>query len=164
MTHLRSVVVPLRVLLVVVFAALVFAQARGVPAVLPDLADPTLEREVMRGTMLAVAVLALACVEAVLVCTWKLLTLVTDDRIFSDRAMPWVNGIVRAVVAGWLMLLATFVCSYYFIVDEVSDDPVLPALLMLSLLVGAVIGLLVVVMRALLRQATALRSDMEAVI
>jgi Protein of unknown function (DUF2975) len=164
MTHLRSVVVPLRVLLVVVFAALVFAQVRGVPAVLPDLADPTLEREVMRATMLVVAVLALACVEVVLVCTWKLLTLVTDDRIFSDGAMPWVNGIVRAVVTGWLMLLATFVCSYYFIVDEVSDDPVLPALLLLLLLVGAVMGLLVVVLRALLRQATALRADMEAVI
>jgi hypothetical protein len=164
MTHLRSVVVPLRVLLVVVFAALALAQVRGVPAVLPDLADPTLEREVMRAAMLVVGVLALACVQVVLVCTWKLLTLVTDDRIFSDRALPWVNGIVRAVVTGWLMLLATFVCSYYFIVDEVSDDPVLPALLLLSLLVGAVIGLLVVVLRALLRQATALRSDMEAVI
>jgi hypothetical protein len=164
MTHLRSVVVPLRVLLVVVFSALVLAQVSGVPAVLPDLADPTLEREVMRAAMLVVAVLALGCVQVVLVCTWKLLTLVTDDRIFSDGAMPWVNGIVRAVVAGWVMLLATFVCSYYFIVDEVSDDPVLPALLLLSLLVGAVIGLLVVVLRALLRQATALRTDMEAVI
>jgi membrane protease YdiL (CAAX protease family) len=164
MTHLRSVVVPLRVLLVVVFSALVLAQVRGVPEVLPDLADPTLEREVMRAAMLVVAVLALGCVQVVLVCTWKLLTLVTDDRIFSDGAMPWVNGIVRAVVAGWVMLLATFVCSYYFIVDEVSDDPVLPALLLLSLLVGAVIGLLVVVLRALLRQATALRTDMEAVI
>jgi hypothetical protein len=164
MTHLRSVVVPLRVLLVVVFAALALAQVRGVPAVLPDLADPTLEREVMRAAMLVVGVLALACVQVVLVCTWKLLTLVTDDRIFSDRALPWVNGIVRAVVTGWLMLLATFVCSYYFIVDEVSDDPVLPALLLLSLLVGAVIGLLVVVLRALLRQATVLRTDMEAVI
>ena len=32
------------------------------------------------------------------------------------------------------------------------------------LLVGAVVGLLMVVMRALLRQATTLRADMEAVI
>ena len=34
----------------------------------------------------------------------------------------------------------------------------------LLLLVGAVVGLLMVVMRALLRQATTLRTDMEAVI
>ena len=36
-----------------------------------------------------------------------------------------------AIVVGWTMLLAAFVCSYYFIIDEVSDDPVLPALLLL---------------------------------
>jgi hypothetical protein len=104
------------------------------------------------------------CVQAVIVCTWKLLTLVTQDRIFSASALPWVNGIVWAIVAGWTMLLGTLVCAYYFIIDEVSDDPVLPALLLLLLLVGAVLGLLMVIMRALLRQATTLRADMEAVI
>ena len=164
MTHLRHVVLPLRVLLVIAFAALLAAQVWAVPAVLPELTDPTLERSSMRWVMLAVAVLGLACVQVVVVCTWKLLTLVTTDRIFSPGALPWVNAIVWAITAGWLMLLATFVCAYYFIVDEVSDDPALPALLLLLLLVGAVLGLLVVVMRALLRQATNLRADMEAVI
>ena len=164
MTHLRHVVLPLRILLVIAVGALLAAQVWGVPAVLPDIADPSLERSVMRGVMFVVAVAGLACVQAVVVCTWKLLTLVTDDRIFSDSALRWVNGIVRAVVAGWLMLLATFVCSYYFVVDEVSDDAALPVLLLLLLLVGAVLGLLMVVMRALLRRATALRTDLEAVI
>jgi Protein of unknown function (DUF2975) len=164
MTHLRRVVLPLRVLLVLVLAALLAAQIWAVPAVLPDIADPSLERSFMRGTMLVVAVLGLACVQAVVVCTWKLLTLVTDDRIFSDGALRWVDAIVWSVAVGWLMLAATFVCSYYFIVDEVSDDAVLPALLLLLLLVGAVLGLLLVVMRALLRQATILRTDLEAVI
>ena len=164
MTHLRRVVLPLRVLLAIVFAGLLAAQVWAVPALLPDLADPTLERQFMRWTMLAAAVVGLACVQVVLVCTWALLTLVTDDRIFSAGALPWVNAIVRAIVAGWLALFGTFVCAYYFIVDEVSDDAVLPALLLLLLLVGAVLGLLMVVMRALLRQATTLRADMEAVI
>ena len=164
MTHLRRVVLPLRILLAIVFVALVAAEIWAVPGLLPDLADPTLERTFMRWTMGAVAVLGLLCVQVVIVCTWKLLTLVTTDRIFSDGALPWVNGIVRATVVGWTALLATFVCAYYFIVDDVSDDPVLPALLLLLLLVGAVLGLLMVVMRALLRQATTLQADMEAVI
>ena len=164
MTPMRRVVLPLRILLVIVFSALVAAQIWAVPAVLPDLAEPTLERTLMRWAMGAVAVLGLACMQAVLVCTWKLLTMVTNDRIFSASSLPWVNGIVWAIAVGWLMLFGTFVCSYYFIVDEVSDDPVLPALLLLLLLVGAVLGLLMVVMRALLRQATTLRADMEAVI
>ncbi len=164
MTHLRRVVLPLRILLVLVFASLVVAQVWGVPGLLPDVAEPTLERSVMKGVMAAVSVLALACVQVVIVCTWRLLSLVTDDRIFSASSLPWVNAIVRAIVVGWGMLLAAFVCAYYFIIDEVSDDPVLPALLLLLLLVGAVLGLLMVVMRALLRQATTLRADMEAVI
>ncbi|WP_097182578.1 DUF2975 domain-containing protein [Blastococcus haudaquaticus] len=164
MTHLRLVVLPLRVLLVIVFAGLLAAQIWAVPALLPELADPSLEQSFMRWTMLAVAILGLACVQVVIVCTWKLLSLVTADRIFSADALPWVNAIVRAIVVGWVMLFGTLVCAYYFIVDEVSDDPVLPALLLLLLLVGAVLGLLMVVMRALLRQATTLRADMEAVI
>jgi Protein of unknown function (DUF2975) len=164
MPHMHRVVLPLRILLAIVFVALLAAQIWAVPAVLPDLTEPTLERQVMRSTMLLVAVLGLACIQAVVVCTWKLLTMVTTDRIFSASSLPWVNAIVWAIAVGWLMLLGTFVCAYYFIIDEVSDDPVLPALLLLLLLVGAVLGLLMVVMRALLRQATTLRADMEAVI
>jgi hypothetical protein len=164
MTHLRRIVLPLRVLLVIVFAGLLAAQVWAVPAVLPDMTRPSLEQTFMRWTMGTVAVLGLVCVQVVLVCTWVLLTKVTQDRIFSTDALRWVDAIVWASVVGWAMLLAAVVCSYYFIVDEVSDDPVLLALLLLSLLVGAVAGLLVVVMRALLRQATTLRADMEAVI
>ncbi len=164
MTHLRRVVAPLRILLVIVFAALVVAQVWGVSGVLPDIADPSLEQSFMRATMLVAAVLALACVQVVIVSTWRLLTLVTEDRIFNAGALPWVNALVWAVAAGWAMLLVTFVCSYYFIIDEVSDEAALPALLLLLLLVGAVLGLLMVVMRALLRQATALRTDLESVI
>jgi hypothetical protein len=164
MTHLRHVVLPLRILLVLSLVALLAAQIWAAPALLPELAEVTLERSVVRWVMLAAAVLGLACVQVVVVCTWRLLTMVTDDRIFSAEALPWVNAIVWAVAAGWAMLLTTTVCTYYFIVDEVSDDPVPLALLLLLLLVGAVVGLLMVVMRALLRQATTLRADMEAVI
>jgi len=164
MPQIRRVVVPLRVLLAIVFVALLAAQIRAVPGVLPDLTAPSLEQSFTRWTMLTVCVLGLACVQVVLVCTWKLLTMVTRDRIFSASALPWVDAIVGATAVGWAMLLGAFVCAYYFIIDEVSDDPVLPALLLVLLLVGAVLGLLMVVMRALLRQATTLRTDMEAVI
>ncbi|SEP27049.1 DUF2975 domain-containing protein [Trujillonella endophytica] len=161
---MNRVVLPLRILLVLVLLALLAAQIWALPEMVPDLADPTLERRFMRAAMLTISVLGLVCVQAVVVCTWKLLTLVTDDRIFSADALPWVDAIVWAIGAGWLMLAGTFVCSYYFIVDEVSDDPALPALLLVLLLIGAVVGLLMVIMRALLRQATTLRTDMEAVI
>ncbi len=164
MPQMRRVVLPLRVLLVVVFAALVAAQVWAVPGMTPDPADPSLEQSLVRWTMLTAGVLGLLCVQVVIGCTWTLLTMVAQDRIFSAGSLPWVDAIVRAIAAGWLMLLVALVCSYYFIVDEVSDDPVPVALLLLSLLVGGVVGLLMLVMRALLRQATSLRTDMEAVI
>ena len=164
MSRIPRVVLPLRVLLAVVVVALVAAQVWALPAMLPDIADPSLEQSVVRAVMLTASVLGLVCVQVVVVCTWALLTLVTDDRIFSAAALPWVNAIVRAVAAGWTMLLVTFICAYYFVVDEVSDGAALPALLLVLLLIGAVVGLLLVVLRALLRQATSLRTDMEAVI
>ena len=45
-----------------------------------------------------------------------------------------------------------------------ADDPGLPLLLFLLVTGVSVLGLLMVVLRALLRQATTLRTDMEAVI
>jgi hypothetical protein len=106
-----------------------------------------------------VAVLGLGCVQVVIVCTWQLLTLVEDDRIFSAASMAWVDAIVGALAAAWFLLLGTFVWS---VVGVGLPGP--PVVLLLMLVAVAVLGLLMVVMRALLRQATTLRTDMEAVI
>ncbi|MCZ2823967.1 MULTISPECIES: DUF2975 domain-containing protein [unclassified Modestobacter] len=164
MPHVHPLVLPIRFLLALLFTALVAAQIWVAPGMLPDLADPSLEQSLVRGTMFVASIVGLACVQVVVVCTWKLLTMVRRDCIFSTSALPWVDAIVVAMVVGWLMLLGAFVSSYYFVIDEVSDDPGPPALLLVLLLVGAVVGLLMAVMRALLLQATTLRSDMEAVI
>ncbi len=163
LTESRAVAA-LRVFLVVLFAVLVLFQVMSLPGQFAHMAEQDPEMAYLRWPMTAVTVFWVLCVQVVVVCTWKLLTLVTQDRIFSAGALPWVNAIVWAVAVGWVMLLGAFVCAYYFIIDEVSDDPVLPALLLVLLLVGAVVGLLMVIMRALLRQATTLRTDMEAVI
>ena len=116
----------LRFLLGLAFAALAVAQVVVLPAVFgrwsaesPDLAH-------LRWPMLTVAVLGLLCVQVVIVCTWQLLTMVEDDRIFSEARCTWVNAIVGAIAAGWVMLLGAFVCVVRLHVDEVSDDPVLP--------------------------------------
>jgi hypothetical protein len=109
--------------------------------------------------MTAVAVFLLLCVEVVVVATWKLLTLVKTDRIFSESSFVWVNAIVWSIGAAWVVLLGVFVY-----VGFNADDPGMPMLLLLMLTGLTVLGLLMVVMRALLRKATTLRTDMEAVI
>jgi RsiW-degrading membrane proteinase PrsW (M82 family) len=93
------------------------------------------------------------------VATWKLLTLVKHDRIFTQASLRWVDAIVWAIVAAWLVLLGVD-----FWVAFQADDPGVPMLLLLLTTGVTVLGLLMVVMRALLRQATMLRTDMEAVI
>jgi hypothetical protein len=158
-TTTRRVVGPLRFLLAVAFAALVLAQVFFLPALSAAMAADSPELAHLRWPTLGVAVLGLGCVEVVIVCTWKLLTLVEEDRIFSAASMVWVDAIVGAITAAELLLLGTLVWSLVAV-----GLPGPPVVLLLVLVAGAVVGLLVVVMRALLRQATTLRTDMEAVI
>ncbi len=153
------VVALLRVFLVVLFGVLVMLQTFSLPGQFRYMAQQSPESAHLRWPLTAVAVFWVLCIQVVVVCTWQLLTLVEDDRIFSDASLRWVNGIVAAVGAAWVVLLAVFLY-----VGFRADDPGLPLLLFLLLVGVAVLGLLLVVMRALLRQATTLRTDMEAVI
>jgi CHASE1-domain containing sensor protein len=85
--------------------------------------------------------------------------MVKNDRIFSEASLVWVNAIVGAIGAAWVVLVGVFLY-----VGFNANDPGLPLLLFLMVIGVTVLGLLMVVMRALLRQATTLRTDMEAVI
>lgn len=159
MSRTPRLVGPLRGLLVAVFAALVATQVVVLPAAFARMADDSPELAALRWPLLALAVVGLICVEAVIVCTWRLLTMVRHDRIFSDHALAWVNGIVAAVAVAWVLVLAAFV-----LLVAAEGLAGLAALLLGVLLVGAAVGLLVVVLRALLRQATELRTDLDGVI
>ena len=162
MSLARRAVRPLQVLLVALLAALAGAQVLllvGLSQLAP-VSTPELAR--FRWTVLLAAVLLALCAEVVVVATWRLLALVRDDRIFTAGSLPWVDAIVAAFVAAWLVLLAAAVPVLQF--AQVDDAPGLGGLHLVLLLVGAVPALLMVVMRALLSQATSLRSDLEAVI
>ncbi|MEU9509182.1 DUF2975 domain-containing protein [Micromonospora sp. NPDC048170] len=150
---------PLRVFLVVLFGILVVFQTLSLPGQFAHMAEESPDQAHLRWPMTAVTVFWVLCIQVVIVSTWKLLTLVRNDRIFSDAALAWVDTIVWAIVAAWMVLLGVFLY-----VGFGATDPGLPLLLFLMLVGVAVLGLLMVVMRALLRQATTLRTDMEAVI
>jgi len=152
-------VAPLRVFLVLLFGILVVFQTLSLPGQFAYMAEQSPDQAYLRWPMTAVAVFCVLCVQVVIVSTWKLLTLVKKDRIFSQPALFWVDAIVWAIAAAWLVLLGVFL---YF--APTFDDPGVPLVLILMLIGIAVVGLLMVVMRALLRQATTLRTDMEAVI
>ena len=143
----------------VLFGVLVLFQVMSLPGQFAYMAQEDPEHAYLRWPATAVTVFWVLCIQLVIVCTWKLLTLVQNDRIFSEASLMWVNAIVWAILAAWVVLVGVFLYIGFN-----ADDPGLPLLLFLMMIGVTALGLLMVVMRALLRQATTLRTDMEAVI
>lgn len=159
MTFERLAVTLLRIFLAMLFGILVLFQTMSLPGQFAHMAQESPDFGYLRWPATAVTIFWVLCVQVVIVCTWKLLSLVRDDRIFSEDALGWVDAIVWAIAAGWVVLVGVFLY-----VGFNADDPGLPLLLFLLSVGATVLGLLMVVMRALLRRATTLRADMEAVI
>ncbi|KZB79369.1 DUF2975 domain-containing protein [Amycolatopsis regifaucium] len=155
----QRAVAPLRVFLVLLFGILVLFQVMSLPGQFAHMARQNPDLAYLRWPATAVSVFWVLCVQVVVVATWQLLTLVKKDRIFTEASLRWVDAIVWAILAGWLVLAGVFLY-----VGFNAKDPGLPLLLFLALIGVAVLGLLMVVMRTLLRQATTLRSDLEQVI
>ncbi|WP_447006768.1 DUF2975 domain-containing protein [Saccharothrix isguenensis] len=155
----RWAVALLRVFLMLLFGVLVLFQVMSLPGQFAHMAEVSPDMAHLRWPLTAITVFWVLCVQVVVVATWRLLTLVKNDRIFSEASLVWVDAIVWAIAAAWLVFVGVFLW-----VGFNADDPGVPLMLFLMLIGLTVLGLLMVVMRALLRQATTLRSDMESVI
>jgi hypothetical protein len=166
MFRFSAVVIVLRSFLVALFGFLVVLEIFSLPGMFAHrAAESAPEYAHVSWILLAATELAALSLQVVLVCTWRLLTLVQRDRIFSPSSFRWVDAIAWALTAAWvgLLALAAYLSAFIFFTPELRD-PGVPVLLFGTVLVSGVVVLLVLVLRALLRQATVLRSDMEAVI
>lgn len=160
----RWLVPVIRVALALAFAGFTLIQLVGVPAITwNDLQHHPGAREVATVAPLAIIFMGgMACLQVITVCTWKLLTLVETDEIFSGASARWVNGIVRAMYVGWVLLAC--LAPYFYLVAQGDDAPgVLVLGLVLGLVATAVLGLMLV-LRELLSRATTLRAEMDEVI
>ncbi|MEU7478953.1 DUF2975 domain-containing protein [Lentzea sp. NPDC042327] len=155
----RWAVTALRVFLVVLFGILVVFETMSLPGQFRHMAETSPNDAHLRWPATIITVFWVVCVQVVVVATWKLLTLVRKDLIFTEAALKWVDVMIWAITAGWVVLVSVFLW-----VGFNADDPGLPMLLFLLTTGVTVVGLVMVVMRALLRRATTLRTDMEAVI
>ncbi|MFF1253027.1 DUF2975 domain-containing protein [Pseudarthrobacter sp. NPDC058329] len=155
----RLAVIALRIVLVVAFLLLLLFQVMSIPGQFAHMAQEDPDRANLQWPLTILFVLEVACVQVVIVSTWKLLSMVKQDKIFTRAALVWVDAIVWSIAAAWTMFAV-----FSAVVVLNADDPGVPILLILMLVAGAALGLVVVVLRALLRQAADLRADMEAVI
>src|SRR3954468_22514263 len=101
----RRAVAALRVFLVVLSGVLVVLQTMSLPGQFAHMAKESPEQAYLRWPATAVAVFLVLCVQVVIVSTWKLLTRVRQDSIFSEESLRWVDVIVWAIGAAWLVLL-----------------------------------------------------------
>ncbi|MEI4270271.1 DUF2975 domain-containing protein [Klenkia sp. LSe6-5] len=156
----RVGVVPLlRIFLVALFGVVLVLQFFSFPGQFAYMARVDADLAWLRWPLTAVAFGTLLGFEVVLVATWKLLGMVERDRIFTTRALRWVDLVVRATAGGGAVFAVGFV-----LVGVNATDPGLPLLLFVVGLGIVVVELVVLVLRSLLRQATELRADLEQVI
>jgi len=159
MTLVRRLVPVVRAVLVLLFLLLVMLQVFSFPGQFAHVAREHPDQAHLRWPLTAFVAVEILCIQVVLVCTWRLLTMVRDDVIFSEGALRWVDVIVGALATAWVLAAAGSLWAVWG-----ADDPGTPLLLFVILLVGGAFGLVVVVLRELLRQAATLRTEMEAVI
>ncbi|MBM7241573.1 DUF2975 domain-containing protein [Rhodococcus fascians] len=155
----RAVVLLLRLFLAALFAVLVLMQVMSLPGQFAHMAQESPESAYLRWPLTIVSIFWVLCIQVVVVATWKLLTMVNRNAIFTRSSLVWVDTITWSILAAWVVLVGVFLY-----VGFGADDPGLPLLLFLLVVIVAVAALLMVVMRTLLRQATDLRTDMDAVI
>jgi hypothetical protein len=159
MTLVRRLVPLLQAVLLLLFALLVMLQTFSFPGQFAYMAQEHPEDAYLRWPLTAFVAVEILCIQVVLVCTWRLLSMVRQDVIFTVAALRWVDVILGALAIAWLLAAAGSLWVVWG-----ADDPGTPLLLFVVLLVAAVFALVVVVMRELLREAAVLRAEMAAVI
>ncbi|MGW0841676.1 DUF2975 domain-containing protein [Streptomyces sp. NPDC002787] len=152
----KLMVLALRAVLVALFAGSVFVQGVMVPLLAVDLDNAGGDAVPVRTPVLVIVVLGMVTVQVVLVCVWRLVTMVRRDTVFSHAAFGYVHGVIGAMAAASVLVFALGVVL-------APGEAVPPGIVLLLGVIGlAVLGmaLIVLVLRMLLAQAVT--RDIEA--
>ncbi|MFI7446482.1 DUF2975 domain-containing protein [Nonomuraea sp. NPDC049714] len=152
----KLTVLALRAVLAALGAGSVFVQAVMVPLLAKDLEELGPEVAHLRVPFLTITLLGIVTVQVVLVCVWRLVTMVRRGTVFSHAAFRYVHIVIGAVVAAAVLMFALAVVL-------APGEAVAPGIVLLicgaSLAIMGV-ALVVLVLRMLLAQAVA--RDVEA--
>lgn len=156
----KSTVIVLQVIIALALAGSLVVQTLIIPALWGDL-----EGEVLWGriALVTIAVLGVVTLQVFGVCVWMLLSKVRRGSIFSPASFRYVDVIIGAIVAAAVLAI--------MLAALLAPGPAAPGVVGLIGGAGLVLGgmaLLVVVMKALLRQAidrdreaASLRSELD---
>ncbi len=153
----KLTVLALRIVLAMVLAGSVFVQAVMVPLLATDLEeDFGSDVADVSAPLIVIAVLGIVTIQVVLVCVWRLLTMVRRGTVFSHAAFRYVDVVIGAVAAASLLTFGLGVIL-------APGEAVAPGMVLLiggAAVLVAGIALIVLVLRMLLAQAVA--RDAEA--
>jgi hypothetical protein len=152
----KLTVLALRAVLVALLAGSVFVQTVMVPLLAIDMEELNADYAYLRTPFLVIVVLGVVTAQVVLVCVWRLVTMVRRGTVFSQAAFRYVHIVIGAVVAAALLMFSLAVLL-------APGEPVAPGIVLL--ICGAALAILgvalvVLVLRMLLAQAVA--RDVEA--
>lgn len=141
----RATILILRVVIALALAGSLVVQTVIVPLLWADL-----ESEALWGriTLVVITVLWIATLQVSAVCIWQLLTRVRRGSIFSRSSFRYVDVIIGAVTASAVLVFALAV-----VLAPGETAPGIVGLICGAALVLGGVALIVVVMRALLKQA-----------
>ncbi|MEJ5890003.1 DUF2975 domain-containing protein [Pseudokineococcus marinus] len=148
----------LQVVLAVVVVLVLAVQVLVLPGLAADAARRYPEAASAQAPVLVLAVATLACVQVAAVCVMALLRLVAQSRIFDPAAYRYVDVFIGATATASALVLGT--SSW---VSATVGSPAWVSGVLLAL-VGAGVALLMVVMRALLHQATDQHAELAEVV
>ncbi|RLV54747.1 DUF2975 domain-containing protein [Aeromicrobium phragmitis] len=161
------VVYALRVVIGLLLAGSVFVQAVMVPLLRVDLDEAGGDLSAVQIPVVVIVILGFVAAQVVLVCVWRLLTMVRRGTVFSHGTFRYVDIIIGAVVAAAALIFA-------LAVTLAQGEAVAPGVVLLICglsVTAAGVALLVFVMRSLLVQAVAreveahdLRAELDEVI
>jgi len=144
-------VLALRAVLAVVLAGSVLIQAGMVWALATDPEDgPPLP------ALRLITIVGMLSVQVVLVCVWRLVTMVKRGTVFSNAAFRYVNGVIGAIVAASVVWFAVTAVN----APGQREDPGVTVIMAGIGLAILGVALIVLVLRMLLEQAVA--RDVEA--
>ncbi|MFD3441840.1 DUF2975 domain-containing protein [Streptomyces sp. NPDC058685] len=152
----KLTVLALRAVLVGLLAGSVFVQAVMVPLLAIDMESLDPDVAYLRTPLLVITVLGIVTIQVVLVCVWRLVTMVRRGTVFSDAAFRYVHIVIGAIVAAAILLFALGVVL-------APGEAVPPGIVLLlggGVMAALGVALIVLVLRMLLAQAVA--RDVEA--
>jgi hypothetical protein len=163
----KLTVLALRTVVVALLGGSVLVQVVMGPLLAQDLTDGDPDTRHLKTPLVVIIVLGVLCAQAILACTWRLLTMVRRGTVFSRAAFRYVDVVIGAFLMAALLV---FVAAALL-----APGNALPSGFVL--LVGGAgvtiigVALVVLVVRTLLAQAvdrdaeaTKLRSELDEVI